>query len=182
MRLALSIIVCLALASATPSAQTEPRSAQLAKQLVAAMTARQLDAIAAPDPDEPGRFIAALAFPEVQLLAVSSRHKAADYLALQISKKQFREVYVMLQESTAAARLMVQDMGCDGLVVDANNVDTFYEGADVKMMFDGKWEAHSLTDATYTAKQKAADEKYSRLLTVLLDAVKKIPVPTIEQR
>lgn len=182
MRLALSIVVCLALVSGTASGQTEPRSAQLAKQLVSAMAARQLDAIAAVDPDEPGRFIAALAFPEVQLLAVSSRHKAADYLALQISKKQFREVYVLLQESTAATRLMVQDMGCDGFVADANNVDTFYEGTDEKMRFDSKWEAQSLTDATYTAKHKAADEKYSRLLTILLDAVKKIPVPTIEQR
>jgi hypothetical protein len=178
MRLALSMIVCLALVSGIASGQTEPRSAQLAKQLVSAMTARQLDAIAAPDPDEPGRFIAALAFPEVQLLAVSSRHKAADYLALQISKKQFREVYVLLQESSAATRLMVHDMGCDGLVADGNNVDTFYEGANERMLFDGKWEAQSLTEATYTAKQKAADEKYSRLLTVLLDAVKKIPVPT----
>jgi len=178
MRLALSIMVCLALASATPSAQTEPRSAQLAKQLVSAMTARQLDAIAAPDPDEPGRFIAALVFPEVQLLAVSSRHKAADYLTLQIAKKQFREVYVLLQESSAATRLMVQDMGCDGLVTDANNVDTFYEGADEIMRFDSKWQAQSLIEATYTAKQKVADEKYSRLLTVLLDAVKKIPVMT----
>jgi hypothetical protein len=177
MRLALSIVVCLALLSGPASGQTEPRSAQLAKQLVSAMTARQLDAIAAVDPDEPGRFIAALAFPEVQLLAVSSRHKAADYLALQISKKQFREVYVLLQESTAA-RMMVHDMGCDGLAGDANNVDMFYDGADEKVRFDNKWEAQSLTDPTYTAKHKAADEKYSRLLTILLDAVKKIPVPT----
>ena len=176
MKLVLSAAVCLALVAGTAHAQTETKSAQLVKQLVSAMTARQLDAIATADPDEPGRFIAALAFPEVQLLAVSSRHRAADYIALQISKKQFREVYVMLQEGTASTRFVVHDMGCDGIVPDG--VDIFYEGANEKMMLDGKWAEQSLTEAAYLEKQKAADEKYSRLLTVLLDAVKKLPVPT----
>jgi hypothetical protein len=31
---------------------------------------------------------------------------------------------------------------------------------------------------TYEARKKAAEEKYRRMLTVLLDAVKKLPVPT----
>lgn len=179
MKRAVLVALCVTAMAATSAAQTETtRSAQLAKQLVSAMTARQLDAIAAPDPDEPGRFIAALAFPEVQLLVVSSRTRAADYVTLQISKKQFREVYVLLQEGTAASRLMMHDMGCDGLVAGGDNLDIFYEGLTDKTLFDGKWEAQALTEAAYLAKQKDADEKYSRLLTVLLDAVKKLPVPT----
>ena len=176
MKLVLSAAVCLALVAGTAHAQTETKSAQLVKQLVSAMAARQLDAIAAPDPDEPGRFIAALAFPDVQLLAVSARHRAADYINLQIGKKQFREVYVMLQDGTASTRLVMHDMGCDGIV--PGGVDIFYEGANEKMMFDGKWLEQSLTEAAYLEKQKGADEKYSRMLTILLDAVKKIPVPT----
>jgi hypothetical protein len=44
--------------------------------------------------------------------------------------------------------------------------------------FDGKFEEQSLTAEAYGQKQKDADEKYSRMLTVLLEAVKKIPVPT----
>lgn len=178
MRLGLTIAVCVALLSGSVSAQTELRSAQLAKQLVSAMTARQLDAIAVADPDEPGRFVAALVYPEVQLLAVSARHKAADYLALQISKKQFQEAYLLLQQGNATSRVMMHDMGSDGMVPSTDNVDTFYEGPNQKVTFDGKWEAQSLTEAAYITKQKEADEKYSRMLALLLDAVKKLPVPT----
>ena len=175
MRLALSVVLCLAVASGA-SAQAESRSAQLAKQLVSAMAVRQLDAIAAADPDEPGRFVAALVFPEVQLLAVSSRHRATDYIAQQISKKNFREVYVLLQDRTAANRLVVHDMGCDGLAM-GESVDVFYEGT-TDTRFDGKWQAQSITEAEYRAREKAADEKYSRVLSLLLDAVTKLPVPT----
>lgn len=178
MRLALTIAVCLALLSGSASAQTELRSAQLTKQLVSAMTVRQLDAIAVADPDEPGRFVAALVYPEVQLMAVSARHKAADYLALQISKKQFQEVYMLLQQGAATGRIMIHDMGSDGLVASNENVDIFYEGTNDKVVLDGKWEAQSLTEAAYVAKQKDVDEKYSKLLSLLLDAVKKLPVPT----
>lgn len=178
MRLALSMAVCLAVVSGPIGAQTETKSAQLTKQLVSAMVARQLDAIAVADPEEPGRFVAALVYPDVQLLAVSARHKAADYLALQISKKQFQEVYILLQQGTG--RLMMHDMGSDGIIPSADNVDTFYEGATGKTLLDGKWEAQSLTAEAYLTRQKEVDEKYSRMLTLLLDAVKKIPVPTIE--
>ena len=176
MKLVAAVAMCLAFGAGPASAQTETKSAQLVKQLVSAMSARQLDAIAAPDPDEPGRFVAALTFPEVQLLAVSSRHRAADYITQQIGKKQFREVYVMLQEGSASTRLTVHDMGCDGIV--PGGVDILYEGANEKIRFDGKWADQSLTEAAYLEKQKDADEKYSRVLTILLDAVKKIPVPT----
>ena len=176
MKLVVAAAVCVALGTGAASAQTETKSAQLVKQLVSAMAVRQLDAIAAADPEEPGRFVAALAFPEVQLLAVSSRPRAADYIMQQIGKKQFREVYGMLQEGSAATRLVVHDMGCDGIV--SGGVDILYEGPTEKMMFDGKWLEQSLTEAAYLEKQKGADEKYSRMLTVLLDAVRKIPVPT----
>lgn len=180
MRLAVAVGVCVALMGGAARAQTDTKSAELTKQLVSAMTARQLDAIAVADPDEPGRFIAALVYPEVQTMAVSARHKAADYLTLQISKKQFQDVYILLQQGGASGRFMVHDMGSDGLVPSTDNVDTFYEGLHDKVMFDGKWDAQSLTMAAYAAKQKDADEKYSRMLTVLLEAVKKIPVPTIQ--
>ena len=177
MRLAFSAIVCLALMAGSAAAQTETKSALLVKQLVSAMNVRQLDAIAAPDPDEPGRFLAALSFPEVQLLAVSSRHRAVDYITQQIGKKQFREVYGMLQDGTASTRFVVHDLGCDGIVT-GGSPDIVYDGTE-KMMLDGKWLEQSLTEAAYMIKRSDADQKYSRVLTILLDAVKKIPVPTI---
>ena len=176
MKLVVGVAMCLAFGAGPASAQTETKSAELVKQLVSAMAVRQLDAIAAVDPEDPGRFVAALAFPEVQLLAVSSRHRAADYIALQIGKKQFREVYGLLQEGPASTRLVIHDMGCDGIV--PGGVDILYEGAQEKTLFDGKWADQALTEAAYFEKQRNADERYSRVLTILLDAVKKIPVPT----
>lgn len=85
---------------------------------------------------------------------------------------------MLLQQGAATGRIMIHDMGSDGLVASTENIDIFYEGANDKVMLDGKWEAQSLTEAAYLAKQKDVDEKYSKLLSLLLDAVKKIPVPT----
>ena len=179
MRLIATLAVCAALLPGSVAAQADSaRSPQLVKQLISAMTARQITAIAVADPEEPGRFVAALAFPEVQVLAVSAKHKAADYIVQQIGKKQFQEVYVLLQDGLPAGRLLFHDMGADGLVPSDQNVDIFYEGKDTKILFDGKCEEQKLTQAEYDAKLKTADEKYTRVLTLLLEATKKLPVPT----
>jgi hypothetical protein len=142
------------------------------------MAARQLDAIAAADPAEPGRFIAAIVFPDVQMLLVSSRHESADYLAHQIAQRQFRDVYSALHGGPAAGRHFFHDMGCDGLLAAAEDADIHYEGADRQTIFDGNWEAQSLTEAAYAERHKAADERYSRALTVLLEAVKRLAGPS----
>lgn len=179
MRVMLMAVCLAAQVSGSPAAQTNgAKSPDLAKRLVSAMTARQLDAIAAPDPDEPGRFIAALAFPDVQLLVVSAKNQAAEYLKQQLAKRQFREVYVVLQEGEAPSRLFFQDMGCDGVQSGGENVDVFYEGKERRTLFDGKWEDQSLSEEEYTGRLTDADVKYSRALMVLFEAVKRIPVTT----
>ena len=171
--------LCLAAQVAgSPIPQDTPRSADVAKRLVSALTARQLDAIAVEDPEEPGRFIAALAFPDVQLLVVSAPSKSAAYLKLQLTKRQFRDVYVALQEGDPAGRLFFHDMGGNGVDRAGESIDVFYEGKDQKTLFDGKWEGQSLTEQEYASRWSNADERYTRMLTVLLDAVKQIPITT----
>lgn len=174
-------VVALCLTASMPAARAfndpEPKSAALAKQLVAAMAARQIEAMAAVDPADPTRIIAALSFPGVQLLVMSSEHKALDYLKLQIEKRQFRDVYDSLQYGPPASRLFFHDIGCDGFVP-GEYVDLFYEGATTRTMFDGNFMAQSLTELEYAAKRRTAEEKYVHSLTVLLEAIKTVPIVT----
>jgi hypothetical protein len=150
-----------------------PESSILVKQLVTAMSAVKLEAIAAKDPADPSRTIAALAFPGVQLLVISSRHKSVDYVNMQLGKKDFRGVYEALQQGVPESRIFFHDIGCDGLVSN-DYVDIFYEGPTQQTMFDGNWEAQSLTETAYLEKRKEAEAKYAHALSVLLDAVKKM--------
>ncbi len=168
--------VLLSAGSNVVTAGAERGSPALVKQLVSAMGARQLDAIAAPYRGEPGRFIAALVYPDVQLLLVSSRHESPELMASLINRKQFREVYIALQNGQPEGRMFIHDMGCDGVREDTGDFDVFYEGAARRTIFDGNWAAQSLTEAAYVEKHAQADERYSRVLTLLLDAVKRLPI------
>jgi hypothetical protein len=169
--------VTASMPAARASEDPEPKSASLAKQLVTAMAARQIEAMAAVDPAEPTRIIAALSFPGVQLLVMSSEHKSFDYLKLQIEKRQFREVYDALQFGPPASRLFFHDIGCDGFVT-GEYVDLYYEGASKRTMFDGNYMAQSMTELEYAEKRKTAEEKYVHSLNVLLEAIKKVPIAT----
>jgi hypothetical protein len=173
--LVLTTAFCLAappLAGQTMSPDA-PRSAALVKQLVAAMQTLRLDAIATPDPADPDRVVAALAYPGVQLLVASAAHESLPYLKMQITKRQYRDVYEELQRGVPASRLFFHDMGCDGLG-NADNIDIVYEGSSGRTLLDGNWEAQSLTEAAYAEKRNAAEEKYVHALTVLLDAARKL--------
>jgi hypothetical protein len=159
---------------AGPAASQEaPQSAALVKQLVAAMQTLRLDAIAAPDPADPDRVVAALVYPGVQLLVASAAHESLPFLKTEIAARHYREVYEDLQRGVPASRVFFHDMGCDGLV-EGENVDIFYEGADGRTLFDGNWDAQSMSEAAYAEKRKSAEEKYVHALTVLLDAARKM--------
>jgi hypothetical protein len=70
--LALAVLVAT-LVPAAPLDRTS-HSAPIATELAKALSQQKLDAIAAQDPDEPDRFIAALFFENTQLLVVSGRY------------------------------------------------------------------------------------------------------------
>lgn len=161
-----------------PAVAQDTRSATspvLVKQLVTAMAARQLDTLAAIDPDEPGRLLGALVAGD-QLMVISTRHKAAAYLELQVGKRQFREVYMSLQDGIPEGRLFFHDLGCDGF--GSGGLDLFYEGATGRTLLDGNWMAQGLSELEYADKRRLAEEHYVRVLTTLLEAVKKLPIIT----
>lgn len=152
----------------------EMRSAPLAKELTALMTAAKLDAMALQDPDAPDRFVAVMLFPEVQLLMVSAAHPSADYVKWQIEQKQYPDAYASLQQSGLTnTRLFFQDLGADGLSrPGTDNVDVMYERG-VQTLLNGNPENGGGSKGGYEKKLREADAQYSRLLQLAIDALRR---------
>ena len=164
-------IACLALtlAAAAPAASAQtPTSTQLAKQLVSALAGS--DAIAARDPNAPDRAIAALAFPDSQLLVVTAPYPDAAGLDALLANKMYRDIYSALQQPAFnQGKFFFQDLGCDGLHSGPASVDVMYEDGKTQTIFDGDWKKQKLSESEYQQRVKAAEERYARLLSVLVD-------------
>ncbi len=147
----------------------EPRSEALAKELSGLLQQHQLDAISAVDPADPSRFVAALYFPG-QLLVISARYAAPAVLVDQMQRKAYRDVYTTLQgASEPSQRLFIQDIGADGIHAGpGETVDVMYEGGVTQTIFDGRPEQHKLSKTDYSQRFGKADQRYSRLLTLLI--------------
>ena len=100
-----------------PAAAADSKSTAIAKELVQALDAAKLGAIATADPSNPGVFIAALYIPETQLLVVSAKYSAPPLLVDRINAKDYQAVYVDLQSaSVRGSKIFVMDQGADGLL------------------------------------------------------------------
>jgi hypothetical protein len=168
----LSIIILVS--SPRPlSAADQSRSASVARQLAAALSAQKMDAIAAKDPDEPGRFVAALFFPDAQLLVVSAQYAAPPLLEAKLAQKQFRDIYSDLQGAAVPkSSIFFQDVKADGLCTNREEpADILYDGSQTPKVFDGDRDKGRLSAQAYEQQFAAADEQYSRLLQVLLAQV-----------
>jgi hypothetical protein len=166
------LVACaLSLAAATTVASASA-SRPLARELAAAMLQQKLEAIAAVDPADPTRFAAALVFPE-QLLVVAARHPSATALVDQLARKAYRDVYAALHGAAVPeTKFFVQDMGADGLDNTGESVDVVYVKVVEQLIFDGHPEKHKMSKAAYAEKFQQADDQYSHLLKLLLDAAK----------
>jgi hypothetical protein len=165
----LSVCALAALALAAADGAATLQSRPLAQQLTTLMADRHLDAIAAKDPSEDGRFVAALYFPNSQLLVISARYPVPAQLQQSLDSKAYRDVYLALQQSGAAdSKVFVQDLGADGLHAAADQpVDIVYEHVVNQAIFD---KDAAKADAAYRRKLTADDAQYSRMLQLLLDA------------
>jgi hypothetical protein len=174
-RVACWIAFALLVSSARAIAQPAT-SAELAKQLVTVMGSSGLEAIAAHDPQDPSRAIAALAFPGSQLLVVSAPYPDTATLDAYLANHMYKDVYTILQQpAISKGKLFFQDMGCDGLQGGGNgSVDIMYEDGGTQTIFDGNWKRLKLTESAYEQKLKNADAQYTRLLTALVAAAQKV--------
>jgi hypothetical protein len=137
------------------------RSATLAKQLTIALKDQQLEAIAAQHPDEPDRFVAALFFPNAQLLVVSARYASPQLLQARLTLRQYRDLYLDLSASPVPHRsVFFQDMNAGGLCSSRDQTaDLLYNGTEAPTIFDGDWKTHNLSEQEYEQHRTAADER-----------------------
>ena len=120
--------------------------------------------------NSPDRFVAALFFPDAQLLVVSARYASPPLLNTRLSQRQYRDVYLDLQGSPLPnSSWFFQDMKADGLCAGRDQAaDVLYGKNSTPTIFDGDWRKHNLSEQDYQQQLSAADEQYSRLLQVLL--------------
>ena len=166
----------LAAAVAAPASAQESKSVALAKELVAALNAAKLDAIAAKSTSSPDVFVGALYFPGSELLVISAKYAAPPFLVEKIGKKLYRDVYVDLNSaSVPESRVFVEDAGADGLKAKREENQPFdtYDAGGKHLMFDGDWKKQKLNEQDYMKVFAAADEQYTQMLTALLAEIKK---------
>jgi len=162
----------VALRAEEPSQSTAP-----AASLKTSLEQLKIDSIAARDPDEPGRYIAALYIQDSQLLVISAPYKVPAALDRLLAAGDYREAYLNLQAvQEHTGHFFVVDSSADGLKkipdVDQPFDSTTIDGS-VTVMFDGKWDAQKLNQAAYDSMFAKDDARYARMLTILANELRK---------
>ena len=166
---------CVTLVAPALALAQSSKSPAAAKELTAVLDRLKLEAIAAPDPADPGTFVAALYFQGGQLLVVSAKYSAPSLLVDKLAKKDYRDVYIDLNAaSVAGSKIFVMDQTCDGLVARPgdNAADTWEQGT-TTTVFDGDWKKAKISEDDYTKAFAGADDKYARILTLLTEEARK---------
>jgi hypothetical protein len=170
------LAVVFALAPSRSALAQDSESSRVAKQLAAALEAAKIDSIAAKDPTRPGTYIAALYFSGTQLLVISAQYTAPTLLDQKLLKKEYRDIYLDLYGAPmAGTKVFIEDFGPDGLRVrpDENAAPDSYEAGGKRTAFDGNWNAQKLSESEYQQSFAAAGDRYSKMLTALLDQLTK---------
>lgn len=173
--LTLAVAVTIGLAPVGAQAQ-ESRSAEPSRVLTQLLDARGADAIAARDPADPRRFIAALYFPGSQLLVVSHAYPVPVLLEQRLARGEYRDIYVELQGTVSPeGRFFVHDMGANGLRPTCDPGDPFdivYESGQPYAAFNGDCAGQHLTEPEYASRFDIADHRYARMLAILVSALR----------
>jgi hypothetical protein len=172
MRILATLSVFLTLAATAAAQHQTGSSASAVQQLATYLAAHNESSIAARDPDS-GAFIAAMFYPGVQLLVVSAKPPAPDAVAASLAAKNFRDVYLALQDGAAqAGRLFVQDLGANGLSDGGDSVDVVYDSGQ-QTVFDGNPRSHKLSEQAYRDAFTSADSRYAHMVMVLLEQARR---------
>jgi len=173
---AVTVAVALTLSMSSIVSAQDAKSGPLAKQLAAALDSAKLDSIAAPDPLSPGTFVAALYFPNMQLLVVSAKYTAPQLLLAKVDKKDYRDVYIDLNSaSVPESKIFIEDLGADGLKAKRDDNQPFdtYDQAGKRTIFDSDWKKQKLSEQDYMKAFSGADDQYSKILATLIAQLKK---------
>ena len=152
----------------------ESSSAPLAQQLVELMEQAQLQSVAARDPADADRFVAALFFPG-QLLVMSARYEVPVYLEEKLADKQYQELYIDLNSaSIPESRVFITDSSANGLQAEQTQDSRFdsYDGSGRQVRFDGDWGNQQMSQDDYMKIFTTADTEYARMLQALLTEIR----------
>jgi hypothetical protein len=181
----LCLLLGSSLSAQAPSAPpATSATAAKVKELIALMQSKKLEAIAARDPEGSGRFVAVLHIPGVQVLAVSAAYAKPSELDSRLYYKDFMNAYVDLNTSIHSSdKVFIEDALCDGLVAlpGKNNLarDSVKLGTE-QQVFDGDYAAPNQRNSkkvpheVYQKRFTTAEERYLRVLGLLIDEVKKV--------
>ncbi len=131
--------------------------------------------IAAEDPDDPTRFVAAMLLPDLQLLLVSAAYKAPVLLRERILTRKYRDAYQDLQAaSIPEGKVVIEDLLANGLAFKPakGRAPDGYTVDDRTVTFDGQWRKAKLKEEEYAAAFTAAEQQYTRLLSLLIAQAK----------
>ena len=172
----LALVAICALPLVSLSAEDpESQSGAAVESLKTLLVQQKLEAVAARDPEQPGRYVAAFYVPGSQLLVVSAPYAVPAAIDKKIAAGQYMDAYVDLQSvADHSGHFFVVDMQADGLrkaiKIDEAFDSTVIEGR-APVAFDGRWQAQKLTEDQYTARFAQDDERYARILGILRAAL-----------
>lgn len=170
-RIAAGILMTWLIAGGTITAQ-EVHSVTPAQQLMKLLSERKMAHIAAADPGEAGRYVAAALIGGNQLLVVSARYAQPALLNERLYRGDHEGAYVELNAASVRdGKLFVQDLGEPGLRpirAEDGPFDIVYESGGKGTAFNGDWKAQGLSKDDYRKAFAAADEKYAHALHALL--------------
>jgi hypothetical protein len=181
----LACSIAAALAAGVPlRAQAPPASESggKAKEVAALMAAKKLEAYAVRDVMQPGKYVAVIVVPGVQLLVVSASYSRVNDIEYSIYNKKFQDAYLDLKSGALASdRFFVDDAQCDGLVAvpgrNPQHDSVSMDGA--KIVFDGdfvdpkKKNTKKMPEDLYRKNFATADMRYARALDMLLTELKR---------
>jgi hypothetical protein len=179
-RFIFAFIVAFAVAfalAALASAEQPSQSAAPAASVKALLEQLNMETFAARDPEEAGRYIAAMYIKDSQLLVVSAPYKVPAVLDRLIASGNYMEAYLNLQAvADHKGHYFIVDSLADGLKrvpeVDQPFDSSTIDGA-VSVTFDGKWTGQKLTEAGYNQMFEKDDARYARMLTILANELRK---------
>jgi hypothetical protein len=131
--------------------------------------------VAAEDPTDKTRFVAAMLLPDLQLLLVSASYTAPVLLRERVLTRKYQDAYQDLQAaSVAAGKLVIDDLLANGLVVKPakNQAADAATIAGRTITFDGQWRKAKVSEADYTSAFTTAEQEYTRLLALLIAQAK----------
>jgi hypothetical protein len=169
-------VLALDLAAALDAkAEQASKSGPLAQALSQQLEQAKLQYIAARDPSEEGRFIAAMHLAGLQLLVISAKYAAPPLITEKLIQGKYQDAYIDLSSaSERASRIIIDDLRANGLprTKQKDQVADVYEAGGKRVVFDFDWRKQKLTEEEYAKALDAAETQYSRMLTLLLERAK----------